>query len=571
MKRIDVAHEHDSQLAAVHASHLHHAFDRDSDALVYVTDREGRCLFVGPHGLEASNIPFRESVGQDFGRMFGPDYAQKAHAQDKRILSTGQSETEEYSATVNESRRIFSVTKSAYRDADGSVAGICGIARDVTIQRRTEQALQQQIELLESLAQGASMEEILNRIIFSIEQEIPEAYCCFMLVDQEGKRLRVGAPGRVPRSLIDALDGSAIAPETMPCAAVVKRGNRLAVEDIAGLKKWNDFKALALSHRFNSCFSFPIRSRSSSSTAVVGTCEIYFREPTKQTSLLTELVDRFECSAAIAIANHRDLETRPVRISPKHEFESNTPATESSDVNRLHTQAFATQTSRESSLQLSSIFETVEDMLFVLAVESEGHYRFQSINPAFTKTTGWKEEDVVGKRLEEVNAGRSLIELLPYCHRAFTTHQLVRWEQTAVHPAGTRFCDVSVSPVMGDDGKCNFLVGSVHDITARKHAEISLQAHQERYRSLIAAIAEGVVLCDSNGSVLTCNNSAERILGLTADQICGRENLNPEWYLIQEDGSPFSPLDHPSTITLQTGKAMSGVVMGVHKPDGTLS
>ena len=93
----------------------------------------------------------------------------------------------------------------------------------------------------------------------------------------------------------------------------------------------------------------------------------------------------------------------------------------------------------------------------------------------------------------------------------------------------------------------------------------------ELYRSLIMAMAEGVVLQDATGQLYACNPSAERILGLTHEQLMGRTSLDPRWRAIHEDGSPFPGETHPSMVTLRTGRPCSNLVMGIHKPDGALT
>ena len=77
------------------------------------------------------------------------------------------------------------------------------------------------------------------------------------------------------------------------------------------------------------------------------------------------------------------------------------------------------------------------------------------------------------------------------------------------------------------------------------------------------------MLQDSSGAILSCNSSAERILGLSSDQMMGRSSVDPRWNAIHEDGSPFPGENHPSMVTLKTGKPCTNEVMGINKPDGT--
>lgn len=109
------------------------------------------------------------------------------------------------------------------------------------------------------------------------------------------------------------------------------------------------------------------------------------------------------------------------------------------------------------------------------------------------------------------------------------------------------------------------------EIEERKRAQQALLESEQRYRSLFAALSEGVVMQDMTSRIVTCNQSAERILGLTRHQMIGLSSYDSTWRAIHEDGSPFPGEEHPAVKTIRTGKAFSDEIMGVHKPDGTLT
>ncbi|MGH7456324.1 MAG: PAS domain-containing protein, partial [bacterium] len=113
--------------------------------------------------------------------------------------------------------------------------------------------------------------------------------------------------------------------------------------------------------------------------------------------------------------------------------------------------------------------------------------------------------------------------------------------------------------------------GILRDFTERRHAEEALRESEARYRSVIAAMDDGIVLQDADGSILACNASAERILGISQEQMFKLAVVDPDWHTIHEDGAPFQSEMHPAGVTLKTGKPCSNVIMGIYKPSGELT
>ena len=85
----------------------------------------------------------------------------------------------------------------------------------------------------------------------------------------------------------------------------------------------------------------------------------------------------------------------------------------------------------------------------------------------------------------------------------------------------------------------------------------------EKYHTLFAQMHIGVVFQDCDGHILSANPAAERILGISLDQMQGRTSMDPRWKSIHEDGSAFPGREHPAMVALKTGKPVLDVIMGV--------
>lgn len=129
----------------------------------------------------------------------------------------------------------------------------------------------------------------------------------------------------------------------------------------------------------------------------------------------------------------------------------------------------------------------------------------------------------------------------------------------------------SVTFLTDEKGKHIGYVANNRDITERRKSEEALRISEERYRTVVNALGEGIILNDANGDVIAVNASACEITGFNEADLKSKRNIGPDFQPIHEDGSPFPMEQHPFNITLQTGKSVQGVIMGIRKPDGSLN
>ena len=90
---------------------------------------------------------------------------------------------------------------------------------------------------------------------------------------------------------------------------------------------------------------------------------------------------------------------------------------------------------------------------------------------------------------------------------------------------------------------------------------------ESRFRLMFETMAHGGLYQDANGRVTSANGAAERILGLSRDQLLGRTLRDPGWKVVREDGSEFRPKNQPAQVAMRTGRPVFDVVAGVYHPD----
>ena len=97
-----------------------------------------------------------------------------------------------------------------------------------------------------------------------------------------------------------------------------------------------------------------------------------------------------------------------------------------------------------------------------------------------------------------------------------------------------------------------------------------LRESEIMYRSLVTAMAEGVIFQGGAGEITALNPAAERILGFSAGELVGRVPDDRLLPAVHEDGTPFPAALHPALVTLDSGEPGYNVIMGLTRPDGTL-
>lgn len=200
----------------------------------------------------------------------------------------------------------------------------------------------------------------------------------------------------------------------------------------------------------------------------------------------------------------------------------------------------------ESDLKLNKeryriVSERTSDFTFS-CLKEKGGYRLDWMAGAVEKVTGYSVEHLL-----ENKCWRFMV--IPDDDTLFVKNVL------SLHPGESSKCELRILDSTGklkwlavdtvcivnrDMNKISIYGGCV-DITARKLVEENLLKSEERYRSLLTNLGVGVVVHAPDTTIINYNAKALEILGLSDDQMSGKQAFDPQWKFIDDSGNdlPF--------------------------------
>ncbi|WP_395816422.1 ATP-binding protein [Archangium minus] len=162
---------------------------------------------------------------------------------------------------------------------------------------QVEARLAMQNRLLELVARGTPLPDMLHSITRAIELLSPGMMASVLFVDDAG-RLRVGAGASLPPDYNAIVEGLAIGPSVGSCGAAAYTKRMVVVTDISTHPNWAPYRELMKNFRLQACWSGPILS---SEGQVLGTLAMYYNEPRAPTEHELHLIESMAHIASVAM------------------------------------------------------------------------------------------------------------------------------------------------------------------------------------------------------------------------------------------------------------------------------
>ena len=275
--------------------------DAANDSILQI-DWEGRLVHFNQALCKMTGYEAAELNGRKLGDLQPPEFA--ARVPDNLKLIRERSQVTFESAYLAKDGTVIPVEVHARVIESGGRSQVLSVTRDITQRKHADRLELARRDILERIATGAPLDELLELIVRFVEQSIPGSFCSVLLSD--GNRLRHGAAPNLPEAYNQAVDGLAIGKGKGSCGTAAFLRQRVVVEDIETHPYWKGFQP-AHDHGLRACWSEPVLSAAGE---LLGTFALYSLEPRLPNNEELQLSASAAHLASIAIERLRGDESR---------------------------------------------------------------------------------------------------------------------------------------------------------------------------------------------------------------------------------------------------------------------
>ena len=274
---------------------------------IYVVDAQGICVLGNRAGAELAGIPQDELVGTPVTETYLPEELYLFQERIEKLKAEGTLRFERKFVRKNGEIAPVEVSLSAIRGGFFQA-----ILRDISERKRSEALLAGEKRVLEMIATGVALKEILNALCLIIEEFRSGTLASVLLLNPDALHLDSVAGPSLPKEWTQQMENLPIGPCAGSCGTAAYRGSPVIVSDIATDPLWDvpEHRASALKHGLRASWSNPVLS---SEGKVLGTFCIYYRERRSPNSQDLELIEL--ATHLVRVAIERDRAEEALRAS----------------------------------------------------------------------------------------------------------------------------------------------------------------------------------------------------------------------------------------------------------------
>jgi PAS domain S-box-containing protein len=371
--------------------------------------------------------------------------------------------------------RWWDVLITPITDRNGAVVQMLAVSRDITERRRDEAFRAARQQMLEMIAGGSALPEVLESLVRVVEQQTAGMSCSALVLDDDGATIRHAAAPSLPPDYVRAIDGLRIGPHAGSCGTAMFLGKRVIATDILTDPLWEDYRAPARMSGQRACWSTPIVS---SQQRILGSFAMYFIEPRAPRDDELRLIEGAADVARIAIEQHR-----------------------------------AQHALRQSEARNRAILRAIPDWVFLTTAEGVFiDYHAEDVSQLYAHPSTF-----LGRNIKDVLPAAVSEPLLQACARVRIAEEPEIIEYQLRIDGAERFYEARVVACEGDK-----ILSIVRDVTEQKTAQMEAAAQ----RLDLAHLSRVAVLGELTGTL--AHELSQPLTAVLSNAQAARELLNRE-------------------------------------------
>ena len=204
------------------------------------------------------------------------------------------------------------------------------------------------------------------------------------------------------------------------------------------------------------------------------------------------------------------------------------------------------------------------DSIFVK--DLDGRYRFYSA--AAAAEIHRRVDEVLGRDDIELFGPELGARLQANDRLAMAAAEPLSFEETIPTAQGPRV-KLGVKRALRDAaGRVVGVVGVSRDATEPERARRVLAEREAHFRTVVSVLREGVLVCDAQGRVTSCNPAISALAGMSEAEWRGQPVIPRGWQLLHPDGRVMTPEETPPGRVIAGAGPQHGVVLRSLRPDG---
>jgi PAS domain S-box-containing protein len=247
-------------------------------------------------GLSAEDV----TIGR-WSMAVHPDDIEPAESKWAACIASGEPFEHEYRTRAADGTFRWHVARRVpLRDETGKVIRWYGVSHDIEDRKRAEAHLAGEKHVLEMIASGRPLRDILEALCQFFEGAAIDCFCGIYPIDGRGWTFQYGVAPSLPASYTDPIEGLPVDSDDSPRGQSISERTQVVAEDIGSDPRWMEApcRSHVLEHGLRAVWSTPI---SSGDEKVIGTVCVYQRKAGSPSLYHQELIAHVARLASIAI------------------------------------------------------------------------------------------------------------------------------------------------------------------------------------------------------------------------------------------------------------------------------